>query len=153
MVDCRGRCWYTGALSPKACELLVVQRGLYAADRLLVKAARVLWPWSLLILGSLFAVVTILDQHSTYLALNMKPWAQEATLLPRWIISRFGFAGLAVWGVLKIVVYGGVYGGLAAWAARTGLPGIGRMGFVGITYVYLGVSIPVVLNNYRIALA
>ena len=112
-----------------------------------------MWPWSLVVFGLTFALVTLLDQHSTYLAHSLNPNAYETSLLPRWILATFGGPGLLGWGLAKIAVYAVVYGGLATWAARLGLPGTGRLGLVLVTYAYLAVATAVVLGNYRLAFA
>ena len=130
---------------------LPILQKLTVFDSNLGKASRVMWPWSLVVLGAIAVIVTILDQHSTYVALSFNPFTKETGSIPRWFIENIGTRGLALWGVFKIIVYVGVYGGVAAKLAQWGLPGVGRAGFVLVTYAYLYLAVPTVVDNYRLA--
>ena len=132
---------------------LAVRRKLYPLDHALGRSSRVLWPWPLVVLAGLFVIATVLDAHSTRLALTLNEHAYERNPMARWFLNSFGFPGLAAWDLLRIFEYLALYVGLAGVLPRIGLPGIGRLALVCATLVYLVVGLGVISNNYLNAFA
>jgi len=122
-------------------------------DDSLLRFSWVMWPRGFWLLWFVVLGSTALDYTSTLYALEFSPHPIfEANSLARLALRLGGYAGLAVWDIVKIGIYIALATAINRVSAREDRPGLGRFTSIVLLFYYSLFSLAATTNNILVSL-